>query len=195
MSLGGIETTDRDASSTVNDDSPSPLTSEIFTDSASFDSTASQSDASFSCSRTTAKESDRDRRAKLSSLLSDQGRKTLQPKVSNESQQLHCMKEDLALKRKLCEREDIMDKEFLQHSSKMVRTMENVANAMSGCLQLMTAMFHTQMQNPNVAFSSVPPFMQMPNDQRYQQAWVRRYQTQEAQAHDEESQEESYLTI
>ena len=59
-----------------------------------------------------------------------------------------------------------MEKEFLQHSSKMGKTMENLANAMSGCLQLMTAMFHTQMQNPNVAFSSVPPFMQMPNDKK-----------------------------
>ena len=83
------------------------------------------------------------------------------PKISSETQKLHCLKEELMLKRKMCERAELVDKEFLEHSNKMAKTMESVASTMSGCFQLMTSMFQAQMQQRNFSFGNVhqPPVM------------------------------------
>ena len=119
--------------------------------------------------------SNQDRRNKISSFLKDQREKKMAPKISSETQKLHCLKEELMLKRKMCEWAELVDKEFLEHSSKMAKTMESVASTMSGCFQLMTSMFQAQMQQRNFAFGNLPqpPVMPMQNNRSYQQNWAR----------------------
>ncbi len=67
-------------------------------------------------------------------------------KLSLEQQQRSCMKEDLTLKRKMCERDEAADKAFMEHVSKTAKIMEDVASSMTGCFQMMSAMFQAQMQ-------------------------------------------------
>ena len=87
-----------------------------------------------------------DRRAKISKFLKDQKERKMSHKLSLEQQQLNCMKDDLTLQRKMCERDEAANEAFVEHISKIAKTMEDVASAMTGCFQTMSAMFQTQMQ-------------------------------------------------
>ena len=87
-----------------------------------------------------------DRREKIAKFLKDQKERKMSHKLGLEQQQLSCMKDDLTLKRKMCERDEAADKAFMEHVSKTAKTMEDVASAMTGCFQMMSAMFQAQMQ-------------------------------------------------
>ena len=65
-------------------------------------------------------------------------------RCSIEKQQLTLMKEDLSLKRKLSETTNSVDQEFLQNNNKMIKTMENLGNAISNCVDLMKRMHDSQ---------------------------------------------------
>eukprot|EP00112_Aurelia_sp_Birch-Aquarium-sp1_P018810 Seg4545.3 transcript_id=Seg4545.3/GoldUCD/mRNA.D3Y31 product="hypothetical protein" protein_id=Seg4545.3/GoldUCD/D3Y31 len=58
------------------------------------------------------------RREKIEKFLSDQRERKMAPKISIESQQLNCLKEDLALKRKVSEQGEAIEKEFLAEAKK-----------------------------------------------------------------------------
>ena len=86
------------------------------------------------------------RRAKIAAYLKDQQEKKMTPKLTIEKQHLSLFKEDLALKRKMMETSGNVDQQFLQNTSKMAKTMEDVASAITGCLDLMTRMYQSQQQ-------------------------------------------------
>lgn len=81
----------------------------------------------------------------------------MNPRISTENQQLHYMKEDISLKRKLYERAEAMDQEFLEHAKKNSRIMENMSNAMTDFLQVMTTMMQMQAQVPQQHVYNHPP--------------------------------------
>ena len=91
-----------------------------------------------------------DRRKKISKFLSEQKDKKMNPRISSENYQLHYMKEDISLKRKLHERVEAMDEEFLEHTKKNSRIMETMSNAMTKFLQVWTTMMQAQVQQQNV---------------------------------------------
>ena len=214
MFLGGIETSgqDEETSDISKEDKSLSLSANDAFDSGTGDSsTESQSEShSESSSAETATsdkvhKSNQDRRNKISSFLKDQREKKMAPKISSETQKLHCLKEELMLKRKMCERAELVDKEFLEHSNKMAKTMESVASTMSGCFQLMTSMFQAQMQQRNFSFGNVhqPPVMPMQNSRSYQQNWARDKNGAASQSRSpfsasstySEQDDESYLTL
>lgn len=189
----------------------SPSVNEAFDGGSDDTSIESQNESILESSSTETATSDKvqksnhDRRNKISSFLKDQREKKMAPKISSEAQKLHCLKEELMLKRKMCERAELVDKEFLEHSNKMAKTMETVASTMSGCFQLMTTMFHAQMQQKNFSFGNIPqpPVMSMQNNHRYRQDWTRDNNGSASQSRTpfsasstySEQDEESYLTM
>lgn len=95
----------------------------------------------------TSKEPDgSNRREKIAAYLKDQQEKKMTPKLTTEKQHLSLFKEDLALKRKMMETSGNVDQQFLQNTSKMAKTMEDVGSAITGCLNLMTRMYQSQQQ-------------------------------------------------
>ena len=94
------------------------------------------------------------RREKIEKFLSDQREKKMATKISIESQQLNCLKEDLALKRKFAEQEEAIEKELLAESKKMTSTMEHMASAMTNCFQMMQTMLQTQVQQQAFAYQN-----------------------------------------
>ena len=82
------------------------------------------------------------------------------PKLRIEKQHLSLLKEDLALKRKMMETSGNVDQQFLNNTSKMAKTMEDVGSAITGCLDLMRRMYQSKKQPP-VSYS-VPRPSQMP---------------------------------
>lgn len=89
-------------------------------------------------------EKQNDRREKIEKFLKDDREKKMNHKIPVQTQQLNCMREDLALKRKVAEQSESTDKEYLSQAIKMSKTMETMAGAMTGCLQMMNAMFQMQ---------------------------------------------------
>ena len=77
------------------------------------------------------------RREKIAEFLKDSKDKKINSRCSIEKQQLTLMKEDLSLRRKISETTSIVDQQFLQNNNKMIRTMENLGNAISNCVDLM----------------------------------------------------------
>lgn len=51
--------------------------------------------------------------------------------------------------------------QFLNNTSKMVKTMESVGSAITGCLDLMTKMYQSK-QKPPMSYNSVPLPSSMP---------------------------------
>ena len=68
-------------------------------------------------------QSSSDRRDKIAEYLQDQRTKKMTPKISFEKQQLHFVKEDLDLKRKLIETSNTVDQAFLDNANKMAKNM------------------------------------------------------------------------
>ena len=77
------------------------------------------------------------------------------------------MKEDLVLKRKVAEQSESADKEYLAHAVKMSKTMETMAGAMQGCLQMMTTMIQMQANQQQIF-----PFGFQSNMQSHQSGMV-----------------------
>ena len=84
------------------------------------------------------------RREKISEFLRDSKEKKMTSRCSIEKQQLTLMKEDLALKRKITETTNSVDQQFLENNNKMIRTMENLGNAISSCVDMMKRMHDSQ---------------------------------------------------
>ena len=84
------------------------------------------------------------RREKIAEFLKDSKEKKMTSRCSIEKQQLTLMKEDLSLKRKLSETTNSVDQQFLQNNNKMIKTMENLGNAVSSCVDLMKRMHDSQ---------------------------------------------------
>ena len=87
-----------------------------------------------------------DRREKIASFLKDERERKMTPRLSAEAQHLSFMKEEVTLKRKMLEKMDAMDQELLKQSNKMAKTMESIATAMTGCMQIMQTMVQKQQQ-------------------------------------------------
>ena len=81
--------------------------------------------------------------------------KKLAPKVSNDIQHLQLLKENS--KRKLLQQSEAIGKEFMCHTNKMTKTMENMAMAMNGCFQMMQNMFEVQMRQQTFNYASPQP--------------------------------------
>ena len=56
------------------------------------------------------------------------------------------------MKRKLSEQAEAVDKEFLNQANKMSKTMENLTRVMTGCFQMMSAMFGMQMHQQSSSY-------------------------------------------
>ena len=84
------------------------------------------------------------RREKIAEFLKDSKEKKMTSRCSIEKQQLTLMKEDLSLKRKLSETTNSVDQQFLQNNNKMIKTMENLGNAVSNCVDLMKRIHDSQ---------------------------------------------------
>ena len=63
-----------------------------------------------------------DQKEKIAKFLKGQKESKMLQKVGLEQQQLSCMKDDLTLKRKMCERDEAADKAFMEHVSKAAKT-------------------------------------------------------------------------
>ena len=98
------------------------------------------------------------RREKIAEFLKDSKEKKMTSRCSIEKQQLTLMKEDLSLKRKLSETTNSVDQQFLQNKNKMIKTMENLGNAVSSCVDLMKRM-HDSQQAPFRENYGCPPVM------------------------------------
>ena len=75
-----------------------------------------------------------DRREKRETFLKNNGGNKMRHKIPVQHQQLHCIKEDLALKRKVAEHSEQTDKEYLTHAIKMSKNMETMACRCNGGL-------------------------------------------------------------
>ena len=84
-----------------------------------------------------------DRREKISTFLNQQRARNMGSKKSLESQQLHFLKEDLQLKRKLFEQGETLHNEFISEAKKMTTSMDKMATAMTSCFQMMENIPHT----------------------------------------------------
>ncbi len=124
-------------------------------------------DADNDDTQSTSKEPDgNNRREKIAAFLKDQHEKRMTPKLSIEKQHLSLFKEDLALKRKMMETSGNVNQQFLNNTSKMAKTMENVGSAITGCLDLMTRMYQSK-QQPPMSYSAprpspMPTYSEMP---------------------------------
>ena len=76
------------------------------------------------------------RREKIAACLKGQQEKKMTPKLNIEKQHLSLFKEDLALKRKVMETSENVDQQFLNNTSKMVKTMESAGSAITRLLGL-----------------------------------------------------------
>ena len=108
-----------------------------------------------------------ERRDKIEKFLREDRERKMNHKIPVQSQQLRVMKEDLALKRKVAEQSESADKEYLCHAVKMSKTMETMAGAMQGCLQMMTTMIQMQANQQQIF-----PFGFQPNVQSQQSGMV-----------------------
>ena len=108
-----------------------------------------------------------ERREKIEKFLKEDRERKMNHKIPVQSQQLHVMKEDLALKRKVAEQSESADKEYLAHAVKMSKTMETMAGAMQGCLQMMTTMIQMQANQQQIF-----PFGFQSNMQSHQSGMV-----------------------
>ena len=97
------------------------------------------------------------RREKIAAYLKDEQEKKMTPKLTIEKQDLSLFKEDLALKRKMMETSGNIDQQFLQNTSKMAKTMEDVGSAITGCLDLMTRMYQSQQQQTHISYGVPQP--------------------------------------
>ena len=84
------------------------------------------------------------RREKIAEFLKDSKEKKMTSRCSLEKQQLTLMKEDLSLKRKMTTTANSVEQKFLENNNKMIRTMENLENAISNCLDIMKRMIDSQ---------------------------------------------------
>ena len=110
---------------------------------------------------TTKKPEESGRREKIAAYLKDQQEKKMTPKLNIEKLHLSLFKEDLALKRKMMETSENVDQQFINNTSKIVKTMESVGSAITGCLDLMTKMYQSK-QKPSMSYNSVPLASSMP---------------------------------
>ncbi len=112
--------------------------------------------------------SQNERREKIEKFLKEDRERKMNHKIPVQSQQLRVMKEDLVLKRKVAEQSESADKEYLAHAVKMTKTMETMAGAMQGCMQMMNTMIQMQ-ANQQQIFS---PFGFHPNMQHQQSSMI-----------------------
>lgn len=156
----GIESIDHSAHVATNEGAESRSTGEGLADSQPVCDNMPTS-ANSQSSTTPSSDSVQQRRALLNDKLSNYKQAKLKRKLPAESQLVGCVKEDIALKKRMIEQMETMDKKHQEQMQKMSDSLEKLTNSISGGFDLLRHMLAPpQPMHPQSMYPHHSPFPQ-----------------------------------